>query len=78
MGITLNLRQDLPVFHGPDQAVVTAISTGILEGDDGPNGSGNPTNQRNLQDQANDARKDPSPQQERKKRKEDGYECHIR
>ena len=62
--------------HGPDQAAVASFGAGILQVDDGPDGGGQPADEGDLQDEADDEVEDPTPEEEGQPGKEDGEEEH--
>ncbi len=61
----------------PDQFPVSPVSPRILQRKHRPYRSRNPTNERDLQNQTQDARQYPAPKQERQKRKENSDQSHL-
>ena len=68
----------LPAAHGAYEPGIPSIRPGVLQRDHCPDGGRDPTDQGDLEDEANDARQYPAPEDEGQEGKENGDEGHVR
>ena len=64
-------------FHLPDKTAVPPFGPGILQVDDSPDGGRQPADERDLQDEADDEVKYPTPEEEGHTREEYRQEKHC-
>jgi hypothetical protein len=67
----------LPVPHRPDEPVISPVSPRILQGYQRPDRCRDPTDERDLEDQADDAGDKPAPEDKRQEWKKYSDQRHI-